>query len=309
MEKKKNSTLGLKLISILMAVLLWFYVVNQGETTARQNSQEVELQFYNLAQDLLVEGPATVRINFWGTPQEGEQINAFVDLEGLGEGDYELPVKVDSLEGALFTTVEPRTVGVELREISENIFNIEHEIRQNSGIDINLKEVIIEPATCLIRGNQINIDRITRIIAPLDLSNVTDISSIAVKLEARDEDGQLIEEGIRFVPENVTAIIVVERNKAYKTVAVNPKLVGDPDPAYKVSQVRVEPENVSLIGDGSRLAKYTNIFTTDIDLSRRNESFVESVSLKQAEGVQIFPEAVLVYVLLERVLETEENGE
>lgn len=52
--KPRNT--GLKIISVVLAILLWLYVMNQGQLSTRQSVLEVDLDYIHLAEGLTVEG-------------------------------------------------------------------------------------------------------------------------------------------------------------------------------------------------------------------------------------------------------------
>ncbi|MDD3853802.1 MAG: hypothetical protein PHD40_09165, partial [Syntrophomonadaceae bacterium] len=78
MSERNNaiSNNGLKLLSVLLSILLWFFVIGQGELSLKQNQVEVELNYKNLAGNLSIEGPRTVTVKVWGLFRETQQITA-----------------------------------------------------------------------------------------------------------------------------------------------------------------------------------------------------------------------------------------
>ena len=67
----KKSRTGLKVISVVLAVLLWIYIGNQGGTSTRQDTVEVNLQYLHLGEGLSIEkAPKTVYVKLWGAYSE-----------------------------------------------------------------------------------------------------------------------------------------------------------------------------------------------------------------------------------------------
>ena len=68
----KKSRVGLKVISVVLAVLLWIYVGNQGGASPRQDTIEVDLQYLHLSEGLSIEkAPKTINVKLWGAYSEG----------------------------------------------------------------------------------------------------------------------------------------------------------------------------------------------------------------------------------------------
>jgi hypothetical protein len=112
---------GFKIISVILSLLLWFYVVNEGSYGAGQNILSVDLIYENVPEGIQVEGPRQVQVKLWGVFQENQDIKPYVDLEGKKPGVYTLPVRLGAVIGALFTSVEPKNVNVTLLATQETI--------------------------------------------------------------------------------------------------------------------------------------------------------------------------------------------
>ena len=113
-NQEQGKTINLKIIAVILSILLWFYVSVQGQLTA-QNALEIHLNYYNLAENLTVSGPDTVTVRLWGTLSETDRVEAFIDLNGLGPGSYDLPVTLKQSNRALFSSVEPYRVEIAIR--------------------------------------------------------------------------------------------------------------------------------------------------------------------------------------------------
>ena len=151
-DPKKRT--GLKLISLIIAILLWLYVVSQGATTTPQELIKTPLKYHNLGEGLTVSGPDTVSLRIWGSLKRNSDTVAYVDLSGLGEGVYELPVNVKVVKGALFATVEPDKVEVVLKEVQEKELAIKYELFKPPSPAYEVLDIVITPEKCLLQGEE-----------------------------------------------------------------------------------------------------------------------------------------------------------
>lgn len=300
-NKSSRSTIGLKVISVIMAVLLWFYVVNQGQIGMRKNTIEADLQYYNLPAGLIVSGPDTVTVKLWGAFKEPGKVVAYVDLAKLAEGEYDLPVNVRPVQGAMLTSVQPKKVKVKLKETGKNIVNIKYELNQNPPAGYNLLNVVITPDKCLIEGDQEAVKKVTTIAAPLKLGDVKDIASFKTDLVARDAQGNAITSGITLVPQTVEVYAVVEKKKNVKQLTINPQLTGKLAEGYEVTTITTDPDKISVLGDNTQLGALTEASTDKIDLTDKTESFSQLVNIIVPQGITATPSQVTVIIEIGKI--------
>lgn len=299
-ESRKKSV-GLKALSLLMACMLWFYVVNQGGLASGKNIVEAELQYYNTPAGLTVIGPQTVSVRLWGVFRETGEIIAYVDLAGMEKGKHKLPVKVQPVKGAMLTTVQPDKVEIELEELGEHIMPIKVEVKQNPPAGFELREVNLSPDKCMVTGDPAVVNRIAVIAAPLSLGDSRGIGAYTVVLEARDNQGNLISQGISLLPEKVKAYVVVENMKEQKNIPIKSQIKGKPAEGYRIGEISVDPAVISLMGEKITIDTITEVLTREIDLSEKKESFSQVVDIIIPEGVTALPLQVNVKITIEKV--------
>lgn len=303
--RKRNTTMGLKVISVILSVLLWFYVVNQGELTARQNSIEVELQYLNLSEGLNIEAPEKVAVKLWGRFQETGDVLAYIDLSGLEEGNYELPVNVEPVKGAMFTSVEPDKVEVHLQEVKEHTVKIQYEITQVPASGYELLDVNILPENCVIKGEEAIIKQVETVVCPINLSSVRGISSSRVELLARDASGNLLSDGLKIIPDTVKVYTVVTEKKSGKKVKVVPRISNYPGEEYQLVEINVQPDTVNILGNELKVQAIEEINTVEIDLAQQKESFSREIDLDIPAEMEAYPSRVTLNVSIEAIEEKE----
>ncbi len=288
----------LRLASIFMALLLWFYVVNQGDVTSAATRTEVALQFYNVPVGLNVNGPDKVSVRIWGATESSSNIIAYVDLAGYDKGVYQVPVKLSGVKGALFTSVQPKQVEVTLEELSERVIHIKHEVERNPQPGYNLTQVLLSPDRCLIRGDADAITRVAAVVAPVDLSNILDIAMLKPELQALDVNGKAITSGVEIVPSSINVYVVVEKKQLSKKVNVVPQYTGIIAEGFIAGDTTTDPAQVTILGDQAKVESINEIMTKPIDLTGRTGDFTQTIDLIQPEGISIVPTRVDVQIKL-----------
>lgn len=297
----KSKTLGIKLLSLLMALMLWFYVVNQGGAATHQNYQQTKLNYYNVPAGLTVAGPQSVSVRIWGSAKDTGSIIAYVDLAGMQAGSYRAEVKVKPLQGVMFATVQPDKVDIEIKNPTDRSFTINYELPQSLPVDVDLRDVTISPEKCIVRGEAQAISKVAFVYAQINAGAEMGIISQKSPLVARDAQGNKINQGIELIPATVNVYAVTESKKVTKELAVKLKFKGKVAEGYKVSLVSSDPEVISVLGEESILTPVEEIVSQEIDLTERKERFTQVVALQAPEGTIISPAQIHVIVNIEPV--------
>ncbi len=304
-QDARNKSLGLKSLSLLMAIMLWFYVVNQGGLATGKNMVKADLNYYNVPAGLTVVGPQTVSVKLWGSFGDAGDIIAYVDLAGMSQGLHKVAVKVKPLKGAMFATVQPDKVKVELKELDERILTVKYEVEQNPATGFELREIIVSPEKCMIRGEQVAVKRVATVVASLNLADRKGISSFQATIQPKDAQGNIITEGIKLIPETVKVYVVVENKKELKKLIVKSQLKGKLADGFKLGEISIDPTEVSVLGDKIRLDSMAEILCREIDITDKKESFTQTVDLQVPEGVTASPTQVNIKVGIEKITDKE----
>jgi Uncharacterized protein conserved in bacteria len=288
-----------------MSLLLWFYVINQGNVAASGNVVEVDLQYRNVAADLNLTGPQKVSVKQWGAYHGSDEITAYIDCSGLDKGDYQLPVKLDTVKGALFTSVQPNKVQVTLEELGQKVFTIKQEIKQNPPTGYQLSQAIFSPDRCMVKGDAAVLGTVATVVAPIDLGNVKDIATIKSTLQARDVNGKAITTGIQIVPSSINVNVVLEKKQLTKKMDVKPQLSGKLADGFSLGTTTVDPVQVTVLGDQTRVDALTEIDTEPIDITGKSEDFTQVVDLVEPDGIVLEPTKATIQV---KIVKTNTGG-
>lgn len=304
----KKSRIGLKVISIVLAVLLWIYIGNQQGISTRQDTVEVNLQYIHLSKGLSIEkAPKSVYVKLWGAYSERGTINAYVDLAGLKPGTHRLPVKLEAVRGAMFTRANPKEVEVVLIRLQERELRVDYQITTNPPPGYELLDLVTTPDKCIISGEVSALSQVNRIVCPVNLGNIRGVQSYRLRLQALDATGNEIREGLRIIPDTVLVHAVVSPKMFSKSLEVKPVLKGNVAEGYRVREVIVEPVQVGVISQQKIPDEQKQVNTAEIDISSRKQSFSQEVTVQAAENLKVYPSRVLVEVSIEKISEEESD--
>ena len=133
------------------------------------------------------------------------------------------------------------------------------------------------------------------VLLDIDVSGFTDGQSIRRVLTS-DFKTPL---GLEVADVNPSELRITLDNVTAKEVRVLPSIIGEVKQGYMVESITLKPNSVTVTGAKTVLSQLENISTMPINLSERNENFVQNVLLKEYDGVtRMHPSSVEVRVKL-----------
>lgn len=288
---------GQKIISVILAVLLWAYVVNQGSVTAGQNTVTVTIEYRNAGEGLSIKGPETVSVRLWGILRKDAPIKAYMDLSGLQEGSYDLPVVVED-PGAIFTSVQPNHAAVNLQGMQEHMMTITYQILHNPPDGYDLLDVVPIPEKCSIKGEEQAVNRVAAVIGQLDLSDIKDTQAIPTRLAAYDANGKPITGGFTIVPQQVSMYAVVAAKQTAREYPVAAVTQGQVAQDFRVAAIGSLPSTVLVMGNEELTRGINEVKTAPVVIDGKTSSFQEQTTLDLPAGLTAYPAVVTIQVTI-----------
>lgn len=295
MNRKKT---GLKIISVIMSILLWAYVVNQGSAATGQNQVQAALDYRNVPAGLTAKGPNQVTVRLWGLLEKSAKVNAYIDLTGYEAGTFEVAVQIEPGSGAILTRPQPRSVQITLAGQQERVLAIAHQVSHNPPEGYELLDVSVTPDKCLVRGEEAIIRKIDHMVAELDLSQTTDMSAQSVNLSARDVNGKLVGGSYELLPRQATVHVVVAPRQTSRELPVTVVTGGIMAPGFQISKISAQPAAVKVMGNIGLVEDLADVKTEVLDLAGKSQSFQQELELRVPQGVNVFPGRVMVNVTI-----------
>jgi YbbR domain-containing protein len=208
----------IKLLSILSALLLWFFVVGV-ENYVYFFPNELPVRVLNLGQNVSVANellPIKVR---YRSPDglvniNSNEVDLYVDAEGLGEGEYSLPVEfINKNPKVDIIAVVPADLVLKLEAVETKEIGVVAEVVGDPDDEYELKNTDVDTARVTINGAASAIEALTElpIRIALDGTETADFSR-KVTLEA-PPDWNLNGKTVTFDPEVVLVDIEIRKKK------------------------------------------------------------------------------------------------
>lgn len=208
----RPSTFGLKVLSVVLATMLWFAVAGE-KTSERGFSAPVE--FNNVPGDLEVisGGVNDVDVRLRASPsvmsQLGPQtVSAQVDLSDAGEGEHIVhltPEKIRAPFGVRIVKVQPSVLTLNLERSIEREVQVSPRLVGRPAAGYEVASVAVEPPTVRLAGPRSHVEKLqTAYTEPISVEGL-EASRTVDGVSVGFEDPTVHVEGISKV--RVTAVI------------------------------------------------------------------------------------------------------
>lgn len=293
-----------KVLSLVVAVVLWFYVLESKDPQTTQ-AIEVPVQVINKPEDLEVISitPETVELRLRGRQSafrndDAGRIVMQADLRGAKVGENQVPLRIARLPYKLMALPGyPTTATVDLDKIIRRERPVQYVRRGEPADGFIVDRVTLEPDTVTVIGATSIVSRVARVVVVVDLSGLNTSIEFQAEVEARDHRDVVVS-GVRFEPARVKVAVSLQQVDV-KTVPVRP-LLGDPPSGWRVATVSTDPPVVTVTGEGD-LKQVTSVSTSRLDISglRGTKTYVAPLNVPRGLTV-LGPASVEVTVTTQR---------
>ncbi len=279
----------LKVAAVVFASLLYGVLVLARD--AQQIPVAIPIESRGLDDDVILLSPLglVTRVRYIAQPDvavNSESFVAWVDLENVaaGDGTRSVAVRLESIDERVDALAwEPQRIRVTIDEVAQKTVPIRVEQAEvPAGLDIRPPE--LERTSAVVRGAASAVERVDRLEAAVTIgADAVDIDR-DIQLLPVDVRGVAIPE-VDVAPSFVRVRIAILAEGETKSVPVVPVTSGDPAPGFEIESIRVEPNLVTVEGDGDQVAALQSIRTEPIALAGASRTVDTSVALAPDPGV------------------------
>lgn len=274
MSKEKKNDLTIKIFALIIAIILWSYVMSEENPTITKEFRNTEVSLSNYSslerQGLVIMEPKDPKITIKISGKRNyvnrileEDILASVDLSGYSEGSVKVPVYID-------VPSEVRIVDYHPKEI---LFKFEKLVRKEAVVTVDtdgslpqgyvLGEPEIKPQTVYIEGPRSWVDSVTDVVATVDLTNRTEDIKVTVPIKLIDEKG----DDVRGVEKEQNLVDVFIPVYKVKKVPIELQTENQLPDNYEVMDISINPSEIEIKGKKEDLKNINSIKTMPIDIN------------------------------------------
>ena len=286
MKEKLTRNVGLKVLSVLLAALLWLVITNVDDPYETKKFNNVDVQILN--EDLVTSNGKVY------TPVEGETIDFTVSArrsikDELTKDDFEVTADFAHLseQNVVYIQIECKKYGdrviitdgkyqpfkITIEDLVHETFKVNIRVSGEVAKGYYVGEKTATPNIITVSGPQSKIESIEEVVVDVDVSG----KSISFQKDATpkvyDADGNLLDSSkFTFSENNITVNL-----ELYKTKEINLQFTVSGKPAYGYSCVWVEyePKTITVAGKDEELDKITNYLSITESIIGKTESVSE----------------------------------
>ena len=294
-----DDRIGRIALSIVLAVLMWFYVTSLENPARITEFTEVPLEARNVGQNLkiiraLPNVDVTVQApqNLMSTLRQGD-VHPYVDLQNLNAGVHQVPIQLE-VNGAagrslISWSVDPREVQVQLEAQATRVLTVTARTQGTPALGYGIQQPQVDPGEVTVSGPQDAVGRVAQVIVEVNVSGEATTRQGLISPVALDAEGQRVP-GLVFEPEAVQVVVPIELLLSYKVVAVRANVVGNPAPGYSVVAIIPEPRSVTICCAAEEVIEpIQSLDTEPIGITNTTSTVITSTRLIIPDDVELYP--------------------
>ena len=310
MKRFNNKNLMPKILSILFALIMWIYVMDELNPRRTRDEQNIPVEFLNMQaieqEGLVLKGEKdfTIRVRINGRIDEiykikRSQIQAKADLLGFKSGINNVPVEV-SVPGDVEVDFNPKHIRVELEEIIGRRKPVEISVEGSPERGHVLGELQYDPTSVLVEGPESLVNSVDKVVGVIKLSEDFQSISQPVSLHPINSRGEQVA-NINLQPKQVMVNLPMDQ---LKTVAINPLVDVNPAEGYEISNIVIEPSTVTIRGQHEQIDNIKSINTEAITIDNLSSNLDREIRLDIPEtGIDVDVGVVKLIITVEELSE------
>lgn len=318
LEKLNRNDLLTILGMILLAFLLWLFVMGDTNPNITQEHKNISVRYVNkealTRNNLALMNPEDIKVNVKISGNRADfkhfdasNIEAVIDLNGYAEGERKASIKVslnNQYSKVGISDFYPREALIILDKIVTKEIPIELNYEGSLPDGYVLGNTSVKPQSVLVSGPRSWISGIAKAQAMVSLSGKNRDITMTTPLKIIDDKGEEAI-GIKRNP-NVAEVSLPVLKTADVPIFIE-LLEGEPD-GYEIRDIEIEPKSVTIKGSDG-IEEIKGLKTREIDMNKFLDPDFTNVPLDLPEGISLLNPneeikiSYTVYKLLEELYE------
>ena len=280
-----------KLISLIFAIALWYYVVSETNPNIKKDYKSIPVMYKNedvlKKKNLTIVDPIDPVVNITLEGKRNvisrvsrDDILVYADMNEINENG-EVSLNFSTPQGTSIIEKSDYKIALKLDEIMTLVKKIEvKRIGELPSDNTTVTDIEVVPGEVKITDQKELIDKISKVIVPVDLSVITKDTSISKKVQVFDSNDTEIKD-LNIENTDVTVNVFVSSTKqvpikiAYKNQPFD----------FNSADLKLGKSKITIIGQKEKLDKIKEISTEVVDLSEFVNNTTKNVKLEFPEGI------------------------
>lgn len=278
MLKKLRKNLLIKILSLLIAFIIWA-IVNNNINPIVNDFVNVQVEIINedvldaLDKTYTIPGKRSCKVNYKVSAEQKAQVRqsdfrAYIDLNDISKGT-ELPIYcVPSTDVSKYITnvsYEPKSIKVTLEDVISNGVPIKYRLHGEIDVNHTLGAVEFSPNTIHVSGRDAIVSKISHVSVDIMTSPNTELYEGNSKIRVIDKDGKEMPlDGLELSATEVSYKVYLF-TKA--NVSLNCNIRGNVKSGYSYDGMEIEPKSLMVEGPKELIENLYSINLPDIDIT------------------------------------------
>lgn len=293
--KKRNDT-QLIILSVLLAVVMWAFVVTSTNPSVNrtfrnvpilvQNKDTLEKKGYTI---IGLEENTNVNIRLEGSRDKivnlkENDIQASIDVADISEGIQSVSVKVDTPSGVSLSMIDPQDININVQKIVQKKLPVNLVIKDSlkDGKSVKVNEQSLKEIT--VKGPVSQINKIDRVDVNINDPAYLDGKIHNIDIHLLDKDGKEVT-GVEMSDSDINVSFTVTETRRFK---IKLQTYGEVDYGYEVKTYNISPSDLVLKGNGKVLDNIDHIETYPVNIANLKADKSGEVRLNLPEGVELY---------------------
>lgn len=319
MKNRILNHFGLKVLSLVIAIVIWIVVANVDDYKTTKQISGIEIEFIN--------GNAIAEKNKVYEVPEGTTVDIVVKgrrsvVERLSDSDFKATADLSKMSVTNAVAVEVSAISSyiakELTITNTNnavVIAVEDKIEKQLPITVRANSAVADgyairsrtaaPNLITVIGAESVVDTIEEVVVDIDVAGADHNLTGYAEPVFLNRDGEIID-STKFEYDVEEVAVTVEIMQT-KKLAVRVKTTGELAEGYAIASIDYQPTSIVVVGEAADLAKVEEILIDDIDVTDCRKDMETSVLIADylPSGITIADntEEIMIKVIVEKVQE------
>ena len=285
MKDRLLNNIGLKVMSLLFAIVLWMMVVNVDNPVDEETFRNVPVQVLHeeiftakASTYSILDGNETVSVTVRARRKvlsdiRSNDIRVTADIRNrvsnsLSEATLQTEVDIKGFEGDYVEAyTNPRNIQIEIEPSAQKDFTISVETNGTPRGGNSLGKLVADPKVIRLGGAESQINRVKKVVAVVSVSGLSESQTVQAELKLFDGDDQEVDPAL--FENNLGAEGLKVDVEILKTKEIPIRIEADdlrPATGYSIGKVSCVPQFVKVAGEEEKISEITEITIPAEDL-------------------------------------------
>ena len=291
MKNLFTQNIGYKILSVVLALLLWLTVMNVEDPAVTQTIEDVPVQIIN---------DDVIKSRGYGyTIESGEKVDIKVKgrrsvVDNITAEDFTAVADFSSFSSMKMVPIEVKCTSSHANDLTftartdSMAIKLESELTASKSIRIDrmgevkegyyLYDYTTNTGLVSVNGAQSQVEKVKEVVAEVNIEGMKDSGELELDLYAVDSEGEKIDsKKITLVPETITVHLTIY---PIKSVPLSVNTVGNPALYHYLGDIEFAPQSVEITGE-EEVLKDLETIDVDVDILGVSADVEEQINLEE----------------------------